>query len=213
MKRNSFRDWQTALMVLLLLASHGTAAGDETMRADTAKRPPVRVLIAYHSLTGNTERLAYGVAEGAKRVPGTVVIVKKVAEVSKQDLEAADGIILGAPTYFANVPGTMKAVLDTWNWKMKVDFTDKAGGAFATAGGQVGGKEHVVISLLLFMIHNRMVVAGPLYQDAEGEDIWAESGAGAITGPLDPGVSEQELDGGARLGERIARLARKLSFN
>jgi multimeric flavodoxin WrbA len=46
---------------------------------------------------------------------------------------------------------------------MKVDFTDKAGGAFATAGGQEGGQQHVVVSLLLFMLHNRMVVAGPLY--------------------------------------------------
>jgi hypothetical protein len=31
-----------------------------------------------------------------------------------------------------------------------------------------------------------------------------------MTGPLDPGVSEKELDGGRRLGERVARLAKKL---
>jgi hypothetical protein len=68
----------------------------------------------------------------------------------------------------------------------------------------------VVNSLLLFMIHNRMIVAGPLYQDAEGDDKWAESGAAAITGPIDPGVGPAELDAAARLGERIARLAKKL---
>jgi hypothetical protein len=60
------------------------------------------------------------------------------------------------------------------------------------------------------MIHNRMVVAGPLYQDAEGDDIWAESGASAITGPIDPGVGRADLDGARRLGERIARLAKQL---
>ena len=170
----------------------------------------MRVLVAYYTLTGNTERVAEGVAKGARRVPGAVVTVKRVEKVTREDLEAADAIVLGAPTYFANIPGAMKVVIDNWNWKWKVDFTDKVGGAFATAGGQVGGKEHVVVSLLLFMIHNRMVVAGPLYQDQEGEDIWAESGAAAMTGPLDPGVSEDELDGAHRLGERMARLAKKL---
>jgi multimeric flavodoxin WrbA len=89
---------------------------------------------------------------------------------------------------------------------MKVDFTDKVGGAFATGGGQMGGKEHTVISLLLFMINNRMIVAGPLYQDQEGQDIWAEVGAGAMTGPIDPGLGPQELDSANRLGERVARL-------
>ena len=61
----------------------------------------------------------------------------------------------------------MTAAIDDWNWKWKVDFTDKIGGAFSTGGGQTGGKEFVVTSLLLFMLNNRMVVAGPLYQDAE----------------------------------------------
>jgi 6-phosphogluconolactonase len=170
----------------------------------------VRILVAYHSRTGNTEQMARGVVEGTKRVPGVVTTLKKVSEVSKEDLDAADGIILGCPTYFANVPGEMKTVIDDWNWKMKVDFTDKVGGAFATAGGQVGGQEHVVVSLLLFMLHNRMVVAGPLYRNEKTGSIWAESGASAITGPLDPGVGEGELDGARRLGERVARLAAKM---
>ena len=170
----------------------------------------VRILVAYYSRTGNTEQMARGVIEGTKRVPGAVNMLKNVSEVSKEDLDAADGIILGCPTYFANVPGEMKTVIDDWNWKMKVDFTDKVGGAFATAGGQVGGQEHVVVSLLLFMLHNRMVVVGPLYRNEKTGSIWAESGAAAITGQLDPGVGEGELDGARRLGERVARLATKI---
>jgi len=199
-------------MLLLLLVSQAAAAepASESTPAEGPQGQTVRVLVAYYSLTGNTERFAFGVAEGAKRVPGAVVVVKKVEEVSKDDLQSADAIVLGSPTYFANIAGRMKVVIDDWNWKWKVDFTDKVGGAFATGAGQVGGKEHVVISLLLFMLHNRMVVAGPLYQDEEGEDIWAESGAAAMTGPLDPGVSAKELDGAHRLGERAARLAKKL---
>jgi multimeric flavodoxin WrbA len=108
------------------------------------------------------------------------------------------------------MPGRMKVVLDDWSWKMKVDFTDKIGGAFSTGGGQVGGKEHVVVSLLIFMLSNRMIVAGPLYGNEKTGSVWGEMGASAMTGPLDPGVSEGELDSARRLGERVARLARQV---
>ncbi len=171
----------------------------------------VSVLVAYHSLRGSTEKMAQAVVEGVKRVEGAAVTLKKVGEVTREDLQAADAVILGSPTYYANIPGTMKAVIDDWSWKMKVDFTDKVGGAFATGGGQAGGKEHVVLSLLLFMINNRMVVAGPLYEDEEGDDKWAEAGAAAMTGPIDPGVGPHETDSARRLGERVAKLAVKMN--
>lgn len=175
--------------------------------AGSSTRPATRVLIAYDTLRGHTEQMARAVEEGVCRVPGVLAVRKKVQEVTKEDLVSADGIILGCPTYFANIPGRMKTILDTWNWKLKVDFTDKVGGAFATGGGQMGGKEHTVVSLLLFMINNRMIVAGPLYQDEEGEDKWGELGGGAMTGPIDPGLSPAELDSARRTGERIAQLA------
>lgn len=192
---------------LLLLA---LLARDSLLSADAPQKAPVTVLVAYYSLTGNTEQMAKGVVEGVKRVPGAVAVLKKVEEVVKQDLEAADAIVLGAPAYYGNIPGKMKVAIDDWSWKMKVDFTDKVGGAFATGGGQAGGKEFVVVSLLMFMINNRMVVAGPLYRNEKTGSVWAEAGAAAMTGPLDPGVGSGELDGAQRLGERVAGLAGKL---
>lgn len=197
--------WMTLAVPLCLTCLPGEVSAAEPAAADPV--PSVRVLVAYDSLRGNTEAMARAVAEAAGRVPGVSVSLKRVAEVSKQDLESAHGIILGAPTYYANIPGSMKAIIDDWSWKLKVDFTDKVGGAFATGGGQAGGKEHVLVSLLLFMINNRMVVAGPLYEDEKGDDIWAEIGAAAMTGPLDPGVGPHEIDAAGRLGERIAKLA------
>jgi len=198
----------TLSAVLLLIAAPVAAAEDKS--TSEAKEPQVQVLVAYYSLSGNTAKMAEGVAVGVKRVPGAVAVVKSVEKITKEDLEGADAIALGGPTYFGNVPGKMKVIIDDWNWKMKVDFTDKVGGAFATGAGQTGGKEHVVVSLLLFLMNNRMVVAGPLYQRAEGGSIWAEAGATAMTGPLDPGVSKAELDAAARLGDRLARLAKKM---
>jgi NAD(P)H dehydrogenase (quinone) len=182
------------------------AAADEA----AAATPPVRVLVVYHSRRGTTEQMAQAAAEGAAEVAGVTATAKKIEEVTKEELQAADGLILGSPTYFANIAGTMKVILDDWNWKWRVDFTDKVGGAFATGGGQTGGKEHVVTSLLLFMLNNRMLVCGPLYQDETGEDIWGEAGSSAMTGPLDPGVGEGEREAARRLGRRVAEVTRRL---
>jgi NAD(P)H dehydrogenase (quinone) len=194
------------LVLLILLATISICPAAQ----QSTSLPQAQVLVAYHSLTGNTKRMAEGVVEGVERVAGVVVNLKPVQDVVREDLESADGIILGCPTYYGTIPGTMKVVIDDWSWKMKVDFTDKVGGAFATGGGQVGGKEFVVLSLVMYMINNRMVVAGPLYENPKTGSGWAEVGAAAMTGPLDPGVSESELDGARRLGERVARLAVKI---
>jgi NAD(P)H dehydrogenase (quinone) len=199
------------LGVLALLCGLGPLPLARCAEAPTTRSP--RVLVAYDSLTGSAEKMAQGAAEGVQRVPGATAVLKKVNEVTKKDLEAADAIILGCPTYYGNIPGRMKAVIDDWSWKMKVDFTDKVGGAFAVGGGQMGGKEFVVVSLLMFMINNRMIVAGPLYRNDRTGSVWAEAGAGAMTGPLDPGISKDELESAQRLGERVASVAAKLSVN
>jgi NAD(P)H dehydrogenase (quinone) len=200
--------WLGLLSALMILPSRA-----EPDQPQSRPPEPSRVLVVYYSLSGNTEQMAAGVVEGAKRVGGVAVELKKVDDVAKADLERADAIILGCPTYYGNIPGKMKVALDDWSWKMKVDFTDKIGGAFSTGGGQVGGKEFVVMSLLVFMLQNRMVVAGPLYQNDKTGSVWGELGASAMTGPLDPGVGQGELDSAQRLGERVARLARKVKGN
>jgi NAD(P)H dehydrogenase (quinone) len=168
------------------------------------------VLVAYYSLSGHTETMAHAVADGVRRIPGVTVTLRKVGDVTAEDLRDSSGIILGCPTYYGTLPGRMKALIDDWSWKMKVDFTDKIGGAFATGGGQTGGKELVVLALLTFMLNNRMIVAGPLYRNERTGSVWAEIGASATTGPLDPGVGDHERDGARRLGERIARLCRSM---
>jgi NAD(P)H dehydrogenase (quinone) len=212
MQRTVFASAGSSLALLLLLTAGWLPAGAAQESPPPATEPAarVRILVAHYTRSGYTAEMARGVAEGVAAVPEAEAIILPVSEISKEDLEAADGIVLGCPTYFANIPGEMKVALDDWNWKMKVDFTDKVGGAFATGGGQTGGKEHVVVSLLLFMLSNRMIVAGPLYDNPKTGSVWGEPGSSAMTGPLDPGVSEHQLDAARRLGERVARLAVRL---
>ena len=54
--------------------------------ADAADPRPVTVLVAYHSASGNTEKLAEGVAEGARAVSGARVLLKRVGAVEAGDL-------------------------------------------------------------------------------------------------------------------------------
>lgn len=202
--------WTPCVAALALCAAGCSEAANPPPRPPSAAALDeiVRVLVVHGSVTGHSGRMAKAVAEGAQRVEGVVAVVKPAEEVAKADLESADALILGSPTHYANLPGGMKTVLDGWVGEWRVDLTDKVGGAFATAGGRTGGKEHVVVSLLLYMLENRMVVAGPLFE-AESFS-YGEIGASAITGESDPGVDEGELDGARRLGERIAELARRM---
>jgi multimeric flavodoxin WrbA len=79
-----------------------------------------------------------------------------------------------------------------------VDFTDKVGGAFATGAGQAGGKEFVLVSLVMFMLNNRMVVAGSLYQNDKTGSVWrAEPAPSRAAGCRN---RRWRVDGARRLG-------------
>ena len=65
-------------LVGLLIAGAGTAAS------------PVRILIAYHSQTGNTAKLAAAVREGAASVAGVEVLLRSVDEAGTEDIVKSD---------------------------------------------------------------------------------------------------------------------------
>src|SRR5262249_17242355 len=117
MNPKPMRNGAVALALFCAFATLNDSRCAEINPAPTpAEGATVQVLVAYYSLTGNTEQMADGVAEGVKRVPGVIVQLKKVDDVSQKDLEAADAILLGSPTYYANLPGKMKVVIDDWSW-------------------------------------------------------------------------------------------------
>lgn len=204
-----------AVISLIVLTGLGCQTAEKkpsspiTAQAVPAAMPsvdgPTKVLVGYFSLSGNTEKMAAAVAEGASQVEGVTAVKKKVTEITKADIDSARGLILGCPTHFANIPAEMKAAIDHWAWKQRINFTDKVGGAFSTGGNFTGGKEHVVISLLLYMLNNRMIVVGPIYREGDGG--WGEIGASATTGGDDRGLSEPELADARRLGKRVAQVA------
>ena len=71
-----------------------------------------KVLVLYDSSTGNTEKMAYLVAEGAQRVEGIEVRIKKVDDATKEDVLWADGLVVGSPTHMGIISWKLKKFFD-----------------------------------------------------------------------------------------------------
>jgi NAD(P)H dehydrogenase (quinone) len=169
---------------------------------NAADPQPVTLLVTYHSATGNTEKMAQGVAEGAKAVAGTSVVLKRVGEVTGNDLLSSDAVIVGSPVYFGNMSGEVKTFFDNWGASKFDVFQDrkmrnKVGGAFATGASVSNGKEVTIFSIFAAMLINQVVVVSG----------GGGFGASATTGPDSPGIDEKELTEARDLGKRIAEVA------
>ena len=164
----------------------------------------MRVLVAYASATGNTERMAKAVAEGAGTVANVAVSLKRVADVSDDDLLKADAIIVGSPVYNGGMAATVKAFIDRWPFDK---LHDKVGAAFVTGGGASSGEELAQMQILSSMLIFRFVIVG-------GDSALAPFGASAIVEEGKPpnakGVDAAALDKARALGARVARVASRL---
>ena len=70
-----------------------------------------KAMIAYFSLTGNTENMAQYIGEGI-RFSGNEAVVKKISDIKKaDDLEGYDGYIFGSPTYHRDMAEPVKTFL------------------------------------------------------------------------------------------------------
>jgi len=75
-----------------------------------------KILIVYHSQTGNTEKMAESVARGAKAITNVKVTLKRAPEATLQDLLECDGLAIGSPEYFGYMAGMIKDFFDrTYN--------------------------------------------------------------------------------------------------
>lgn len=88
-----------------------------------------KVLVAYTSMTGYTEKMARFIAEGV-RFSGCEAEVKNIAKIQDAaGLEGYDGYIFGSPTYHRDMAGNMKTFLFLCR---KVNLEGKLAGAFGS---------------------------------------------------------------------------------
>jgi NAD(P)H dehydrogenase (quinone) len=119
----------------------------------------VKVLIVYDSKTGNTETMALAVAKGAEQISNIEVTVKKAEQTKLDDLLAADGIILGSPTYFGQMSAKLKALIDD-SVKVHEKLAGKVGAAFTSSGGTASGAETTLLSIVQAMLIHGMIIQG-----------------------------------------------------
>ncbi len=158
----------------------------------------VKILVIYDSKSGNTEKMALDVAEGAKQVKGAIVETKKVDEASIEDLLSADGIIMGSPTYYGLMSGKLKEFIDK-SVKIHGKLEGKVGAAFTSSGDTATGAETTLLSILQAMLVHGMIV--------QGRSDNKHYGATAVGAP-----DSKATESCKRLGKRVAELTVKLKM-
>ncbi len=155
-----------------------------------------RILVVYHSETGHTARMAELVAQGVTEA-GAVADLRKVGDVSADDLAGYDGIIAGTPTYYGLMSAPLKQLFDE-SVRFHRKLAGKVGGAFTSAANIGGGNETCILSILQAMLIHGMVVQGTALGDHYG--------------PVGIGKPDERAESqSVALGRRVAELAIKLA--
>ena len=149
-----------------------------------------KVLVLYYSMYGHIETMARAVAEGASKVDGAEVVVKRVPETmppqlfekaggktqtapvaTPQELADYDAIIFGTPTRFGNMSGQMRTFLDQTGglWASGALY-GKLASVFSSTGTG-GGQEQTITSTWTTLAHHGMVIVPIGYAAQELFDV------------------------------------------
>lgn len=145
-----------------------------------------KILIGYHTFTGNTEKMAKAVAEGARAVTGIEVVLKKVTQLNAEDFVSADAVALGAPNTFGGMAGAMREFFDR-AWEVRDEVAGKPAVAFTSENP---GETKALREIERFFDYYK------LRKIAEG-----------IVSAKEPG--EREIDACRKLGKSLAQSVKK----
>jgi len=130
-----------------------------------------RILIIYHSQTGNTRKMAESVARGAKSIDNVDVVLKKASGTTLQDLLECDGVAIGSPEYFGYMAGIIKDFFDrTFNEaRGRKEIFKKPYVVFISAGNDGSGSlqsiERICIGYQLKKVYEPVVARGKIVRD------------------------------------------------
>jgi len=117
-----------------------------------------KILIAYHSRSGTTEKMANYLAEGI-RIAGNDVEIANISTIKKADqLAGFDGLVFGCPTYHKDMTGGMKQFLFVAE---RANLLGKIGGAFGSHTHS-GEAAPMVFETMQYVFKMDMIDLGPL---------------------------------------------------
>jgi multimeric flavodoxin WrbA len=187
------------------------------------------IRVIYYSKFHTVEKIAQQIAIGAKSFESSDVELIPSSDATEriEELNKADGIILGAPTYFGSLPSEMKGFLDTLGqvWINK-KWQDKICAGFTHSNTLSGDKLMTLMQMMIFAMQHGMVWVGTGLLPNEAITVpeeWSDLASGdmkvnklgAWIGMMSQGNQGEELDKShlltARLfGRRIAEMVKKL---
>ncbi len=193
------------------------------------------ILVLYYSPGGTTAEMANVIARGIEQVEGVQARIRTVPPVSpvseqvedaipksgplyaaNDDLEQCDGLVMGAPTHFGNMPAALKHFIDNTSplW-MSGALTGKPAGVFTASSSLHGGQETTLLTMMLPLLHHGMLIVGLPYTQIElfrTRTGGTPYGASRLTDDLESHpLSEEERTLCMTLGQRVAETAIKLS--
>lgn len=128
-----------------------------------------KILIVYHSQTGNTEKMAKAVAEGAASIEGAQVILKRAVEATLQDLLNCRGLAVGTPENFGYMSGMIKDFFDRTYEHARGKVFRKPYVVFVSAGNDGSGAlrniERIAIGYQFKKVYEPVISKGKLTQE------------------------------------------------
>jgi NAD(P)H dehydrogenase (quinone) len=185
------------------------------------------IAVVYHSTTGTTTRLAQAVHAGASGVAGVRASLHAIAGDDIRhgrfsnnslfaQLDLADAIIFGSPTFMGGPSAQLKAFLDATvsRWVTRA-WANKLAAGFTVSATPSGDKLHTLTSIAVTAMQLGMIWVGveETSRDASAPNrlsvyMGAAGQADYSTNP--PGVVAADLRTGELLGTRVAKLALRL---
>jgi multimeric flavodoxin WrbA len=127
-----------------------------------------RLLIIYHTQTGNTESMTRAVEEGARELPVTIRTLL-AARAGAQDLLWCDGLLLGTPENFGYMSGAIKDFMDRTYYPLEGKVQGLPYAIFISAGndgsGALGSIRRIASGYGLKEVMEPVVAQGSLTDD------------------------------------------------
>lgn len=156
-----------------------------------------KIIVVYYSGSGHTRRQAEAVCRGAAGVKGidAELFTTDEAIARLDELDGAEAIIFGCPTYMGNIAAEMKRFLEvavkkwfTQSWKNKI------AGAFTNSSSFSGDKLNTLMGLVISALQHGMIYVGtgmlPAANDPDslqsvtGPGPEAQNRVGSFIGPM-----------------------------
>jgi len=186
-----------------------------------------KIAIVYHSTYGHTKLQAEAVLRGVQSAPGTEAILYTAEEATARldELDAAEAIIFGCPTYMGSMSAGMKMFVEAAAKKwFTLAWKDKIAGAFTNSSSFSGDKVNTLVGLMINAMQHGMIFVGlgllpssnrpDEMKSIQGPGPEAHNRVGSFIGPMStsfqvhpPGAPSQgDLETAEGYGRRVAEM-------